>query len=140
MSSFVISDIFLSPKLFSLFETNFIFSVMSDTMILIYYSENSDESLNSIDEGISVHNEINEEGTYALYMFDEFTDPEEFEKEDAAVSKIINLESKENPGDEDEDNQENNEKKQFIRWSSYETFTFFSCYSNGSFVICLFRQ
>lgn|SRR5699024_1501754 len=110
MSSFVISDIFLSPKLFSLFETNFIFSVMSDTMILIYYSENSDESLNNIDEGISVHNEINEEGTYALYMFDEFTDPEEFEKEDAAVSKIINLESKENPGDEDEDNQENNEK------------------------------
>lgn len=28
-------------------------------------------------------------------MFDDFTDPEEFEEEDAAVSKVINLESKE---------------------------------------------
>lgn len=34
---------------------------MSDTMILIYYSGNSDELLNNIDEDISVHNENNEE-------------------------------------------------------------------------------
>lgn len=34
---------------------------MSDTMILIYYSGNSDELLNNIDEDISVHNVNNEE-------------------------------------------------------------------------------